>query len=132
RNAKAETQWYMLTGYTDWRGHHLFLDTQASIAIGEIKAKRTLTITSGNTTLLTREADSKRPGLLGSIGGTTGAIFNWSNFFLMPEISLDALTMREEGFTEKICGEGFNLRVQPYYATSRRAFYVDAPHVDLD
>ena len=28
RATRTNTQWYMLTGYTDWRGKHVFLDTQ--------------------------------------------------------------------------------------------------------
>jgi hypothetical protein len=132
RNAKAQTEWFMLTGYTEWRGRHLFLDTQASAGLAQIRAKRTLTITSGGNTILTREADSKRPGLLGAVGATTGAIFNWGNLFLIPQISLDGLTLREEGFTEQNGGAGFNLRVQPYYATSLRTFIGADSRVDWD
>ena len=32
--ARTNTEWYMLTGYTDWRGKHVFLDTQLSAAYG--------------------------------------------------------------------------------------------------
>jgi autotransporter-like protein len=40
----------------------------------------------------------------------------------MPQLDVDALTSREEAYTENGGGEGFNLRVQPYYANSLRAF----------
>jgi hypothetical protein len=123
----------MVTGYTDWRGHHLFLDTQASVALSHVTARRTLTIKDQNdTTLITREADSKRPGLLGALGATTGAIFNVGNIFLMPEISLDGMTLREEGFKEQNGGNGFDLQVQPYYTTSLRTFVGADSRVDWD
>ncbi len=28
RDTRTNTQWYMLTGYTDWHGKHVFLDTR--------------------------------------------------------------------------------------------------------
>ncbi len=31
----TDTQWYMLTGYTDWKGKHVFFDTQISAAYGD-------------------------------------------------------------------------------------------------
>jgi hypothetical protein len=52
---------------------------------------------------------------------------------------MDGLVMREEGYTEynpstATVGDGFDLRVQPYYATSLRAFLgVDVRHdLNLD
>ena len=35
RATRTNTEWYMLTGYTDWRGKHVFLDTQISAAYGD-------------------------------------------------------------------------------------------------
>lgn len=137
-DAKNQTEWLMLTGYTDWRGPHLFLDTQASIAYGDLKGKRFIDISvpqAGSTTAtttFTREADGKRAGLLGAIGATTGAIFNWGSTVFMPQISLDGMSMREEGYTETGGGDGFNLAVQPYYATSLRAFLGADVREDLD
>lgn len=138
RDAKAEDEWFMLTGYTDWRGNHLFLDTQASVALGNIKGKRFLDIPNPNGgTLAFREADSKRAGLLGALGATTGAVFNFSNLVLMPEISLDGMTMREEGYTESgggngANGDGFDLKVDPYYSTSLRTFLGADSRIDVD
>jgi hypothetical protein len=37
-------------------------------------------------------------------------------------LSIDGMTMREEGYTEANGGDGFDLQVQPYYADSLRAF----------
>jgi hypothetical protein len=145
-NSKNQTQWYMLTGYTDWRGHHLFLDTQASVGLGDFRGKRFLNLSDepgpGLTTEIfscgvegkscAREADSKRKGLLAALGATTGAIFNYGPLVLMPEIGLDALTMREEGYSESGGGTGFDLKVQPYYANSLRTFLGADSRVDVD
>ena len=40
RATRTNTQWYMLTGYTDWRGKHVFLDTQISAAYGDFDETR--------------------------------------------------------------------------------------------
>lgn len=140
RNAKAEDEWFMLTGYTDWRGRHLFLDTQASVGLGNIKGKRFLVIADPNGSpvpLAAREADSKRSGLLGALGATTGAVFNFGSLVVMPEISLDGMTMREEGYTETGGGnggngDGFDLVTKPYYATSLRTFLGADSRIDVD
>jgi hypothetical protein len=146
RDARNQSLWYMLTAYSEWRGHHLFLDTQFSLAGADLRGKRFLVITPNGVTLpkefsactglpntvTCREADDKRVGLVGAIGGTTGAIFNWNNVFLMPEISLDGMTMREEGYTEQGGGNGFNLTVDPYYASSLRTFIGADSRIDLD
>lgn len=118
RDSRTEAEWYMLTGYTDWRGKHLFLDTQATLGYGSLTGKRDLV-----TPTLTRQALSKRAGLLGALGATTGAVFQYGSFSVTPHFSLDALTMREEGYTENSGGDGLDLAVAPYYANSLRAFF---------
>ena len=40
--AKTNTLWYMLTGYTDWRGRGLFLDSQVDVGYVQLKGKRFL------------------------------------------------------------------------------------------
>ena len=136
-NSKTQTDWYMASGYSDWRGHHLFLDAQASVAAGQFRGKRFLKL-SNNVSCgvqgqaCSREADSKRPGLLGALGATTGAQFTFGDFVLMPEISLDALSLREEGYTETGGGTGFDLKVNPYYANSMRTFLGADSRVDID
>jgi hypothetical protein len=117
RDSKTEAEWYMLTGYTDWRGKHLFLDTQATLGYGSLTGSRDLV-----TPALTRQALSKRAGLLGALGATTGAVFQYGSFSVTPHFSLDAMTMREEGYTEYNGGDGLDLAVAPYYANSLRAF----------
>ena len=60
-------------------------------------------------------------------GLTSGAIFNFGSTVITPQVSLDGLTMREDSYTEAnggdvTGGDGFDLHVQPYYASSARTF----------
>ena len=122
RQSKTNLSWYMLTGYTDWHGRHVFLDTKLDIGYGGFNGKRTLII--GNQG---RQAEGKRAGLLGALGATTGLFLNYGGFSIIPHISLDGMSMREEGYTEAGGGDGFDLDVAPYYANSARTFLgVDA------
>jgi hypothetical protein len=122
RQSDTNLEWYLLTGYTDWRANHLFLDTKVDIGYGNLDGKRTLIIGDQG-----RIAEGKRASLLGAIGGTTGLFLNYGGFSIMPQISLDGMSMREEGYTEAGGGGGFDLQVAPYYANSLRTFLgVDA------
>jgi outer membrane autotransporter protein len=69
-----------------------------------------------------RIAQGKRASLLASLGATTGVFLKYGSFDVTPHISLDGMTMREEGYTETGGGDGFDLQVAPYYASSLRAF----------
>ena len=121
RNTKTHTTWYMFTGYSSWKGKHLFLDTDLSAAYGDFKGFRDLFVGSSS-----REATGKRAGLMGAGGVNMGAIFGSSSLSITPHLSLDALSLREEGYTETGGGTGMNLAVAPYYANSlRTAFGVD-------
>ncbi len=136
-DSKNQTEWYQLTGYTDWRGPHMFLDTHLDVGYGSLRGKRFLNISipvpgSTATATLSREADGKRAGLLGAFGVSTGAVFNWGDTVLMPTLSVDGMTMREEGYTEVGGGSGFNLKVSPYYANSLRAFLGADIRQDID
>jgi hypothetical protein len=115
RDTKTQTTWYMLSGYTSWKGRHLFLDTQLSAAYGNFNGTRDLTI--GSTV---RTATGKRAGLMGALGANMGATFNAGPLQIAPHLSLDGLTMREEGYSETGGGSGFDLQVAPYYASSLR------------
>jgi hypothetical protein len=115
RATKTQTEWYMLTGYTDWKGKHVFLDTQASVAYGNFDESRTMSIGGVN-----RAATSKRPALMGALGANAGMILHALGLEVDPHISLDGLTMREEGYTEGGGGPGLNLQVAPYFANSLR------------
>ncbi len=108
-------QWYMLTGYTDWRGKHVFLDTTGSVGYGSFDGTRSLAI--GN---LSRTAVGKRAALLGSLGATGGVFLKYGFLDILPHIGIDGLTTREEGYTESGGGEGLDLQVAPYYANSLR------------
>ncbi|MGZ6021315.1 MAG: autotransporter outer membrane beta-barrel domain-containing protein [Rhizomicrobium sp.] len=125
--SKTGELWYLLTGYTDWRGRGLFVDSQVSVGYGQLKGKRFLDLTvpvagTTNTTTFSREADSNRAALVGTLGLTTGVLMKFGSTFFTPQLSIDGLTMREEGYTEINGGSGFDLAVKPYYANSLRAF----------
>ncbi|MEI9931671.1 MAG: hypothetical protein WDM89_14305 [Rhizomicrobium sp.] len=78
RDSHSDSLWYTLTGYTDWRGKGLFLDTKLDVGYFTVKQKRYINLTipnaNGTTTSFVDEADSRRPGLVGSAGFTTGVI----------------------------------------------------------
>ena len=116
RATKTQTEWYMLTGYTEWKGKHFFLDTTASAAYGNFTETRSLVV--GN---LARYATSKRPGAMLALGANAGMITHvLGGVEIDPHVSLDGLTLREEGYTETGGGPGLNLAVAPYFASSLR------------
>ena len=115
--SKTNTEWYMLTGYTDWKGRHLFFDTQATVGFGNLLGRRFLTLSS-----ITRTAESKRTSMMGALGATMGATLKYAGINVVPHISLDGMTLREEKYTETGGGNGFDLAVGSYYATSLRTF----------
>lgn len=117
RASIVHEQWYLLSGYTDWRGKHVFIDTKVDLGYGSMTGHRTLVI--GNQA---RDALGKRAALLGAVGGTAGAYFNYGLFQIIPHISLDGMSMREEGYSEINGGDGLDLQVAPYYANSLRLF----------
>ena len=123
RESKTTSEWYMLTGYTDWRGKGLFFDSQVSIGYGHLSSRRTLIIDDlSGLQLIKRQAEGKRSSAMAAGGFSTGFIFSSGGTVLMPQFSMDALTLREEGYTESGGGAGMDLHVQPYYANSVRAF----------
>ena len=72
RLSKTSTLWYMLTGYTDWRGRGLFVDSQITVGYGNFKGKRFPQSDPSHPRpqpgTFAREADSKRAGLVGAFG----------------------------------------------------------------
>lgn len=132
RNAHANEQWYLLSGYTSWRGKGLFVDTKIDAGYGNIDGKRFISLGIPNASgsvvsYYTREADNKHAGALISGSISTGAAFSYGAATLMPQFNLDGMMLREEGYTEKnpgttTVGDGFDLKVQQYYAKSLRAF----------
>ena len=137
RDSHENQQWYLLSLYSTWRGKGLFLDTKLDAGYGHVDGKRRLSLTQPGGTTLTREADNKHAGELISGGLTTGAMFSYGATTLMPQLSLDGLYMREEGYTEHnpsttTVGDGFDLTVNPYYAKSLRAFLGVDVRYDLE
>jgi hypothetical protein len=116
RATRTQTEWYMLTGYTDWHGKHVFLDTQISAAYGNFEGTRTIQVGA-----VSRVATSKRPGAMLALGANLGVITHvLGGIEIDPHVSLDGLTLREEGYNENGGGAGFNLDVAPYFANSLR------------
>lgn len=115
RNSKTQSQWYMLSGYTQWSGRHVFLDTQGTLAYGDFDGARTLSVGS-----ITRTAQSKRGGEMAALGANGGVKLHYLGFDVDPHISLDGMVLREEGYTENGGGNGMDLQVAPYYANSLR------------
>ena len=118
---KTDSEWYMATGYTDWRGRVFFLDTQASVGYAHLTGSRTIDING-----FKRTANNTRPAEYLAGGATAGLQYDFSGAAVMPQISLDGLAMRQEGYTEQggggQSGDGFDLAVQSNYAASLRAF----------
>ncbi|MBV9541289.1 MAG: autotransporter outer membrane beta-barrel domain-containing protein, partial [Alphaproteobacteria bacterium] len=130
---RSNSLWYMFTGYTTWRGRGVFLDTQLSVAINNVKGKRFLSLAQPGGTTFLREADNKHAGLVGSFGATMGAQFNYGQYtHVIPQLSLDGMTMREEGYTESGGGTGFNLKTSPTYNNSLRVFLGSEFRQDLN
>ncbi|HWX90877.1 MAG TPA: autotransporter outer membrane beta-barrel domain-containing protein [Rhizomicrobium sp.] len=115
RATRTNTQWYMLSGYTDWKGKHVFLDTQLSAAYGAFDETRALDVGG-----IFRTATSKRPGAMVALGANTGVMLHYAGIEVDPHVSLDGMTLREEGYQEANGGPGLNLDVAPYFASSLR------------
>ncbi len=126
-SSRDNTQWYMLSGYSTWRGKGLFLDTQLTAGYGDLSAHRFIAV--GNprdNTLVARQTNSKRSSALAAVGMTTGANLVYGSTTITPKIAIDGLTMREEGYTETggggTTGDGFDLHVNPVVMGSLRGF----------
>jgi Autotransporter beta-domain len=124
RLSKTTSEWYMLTGYTDWRGKGFFFDSQLSIGYGSIDGKRQFDFGD-----VDRTADGKRSAALASGGATAGVALTAGGTVIMPQISVDGMTMRQEGYTEGNNGatttvgdDGFDLQVRQEYDSSLRSF----------
>ncbi len=115
RNSLTHEEWYMLSGYSDWRGKHVFLDTTGSVGYGTLDGNRTLVIGDQS-----RDAVGKRAGLLGALGATGGVFLKYGFLNIMPHVAVDGLATREEGYTESGGGDGLDLQVAPNYANSLR------------
>jgi hypothetical protein len=132
QDSKTDSQWAMLTGYTDWRGRGLFLDTQLSAGVGKLDGRRHIDVSG-----VTRTAEGKRDSLLGAIGATTGVILTTGSTVFTPMFSLDGMYMKENGYTEHgggdpNGGDGFDLNVATTYYKSARAFLGADVRQDLD
>jgi hypothetical protein len=122
---KTTSEWYLLTGYTDWRGKGLFLDTNASVGYVSLTGNRylDLQVPNGNGfTAFNRDAQEHHPGEMLSGGVTSGAVFDEDGTVFTPQISLDGLTMREEQYNESGGDDGMDLHVSSASESSLRGF----------
>jgi len=120
---KTSTEWYMFSGYNDWRGKGLFFDSQVTLGYGSLSGRRSMFVKDRNgNIILGRTATDRRASLMAAGGFSTGTVMSWGSFSVAPQFSMDALTLRENGYTETGGGDGFDLTVQPYYTKSLRAF----------
>lgn len=127
-----ETQiWTVATGYGSWRGKGLFVDGKIDLGYAHIKGTRYIQLYTGTGTSQTaysRYAQNSHAAALLSGGFTAGGMFTYGALTAAPQISLDGMVLREEGFTEHnplgttTNGDAFNLKVESYYAKSLRSF----------
>ncbi len=131
RTSRTNSEWYALSGYSDWRGRQMFFDSQISAGYANLDGKRTIKIYSDDTDptlLVSRVATAQHSAefLAGSI--STGFILHTGGTSLTPQIDLDGLTMRQEAYTESnqktttMADDGFDLAVKQNYTSSLRAF----------
>jgi hypothetical protein len=130
RTDTTNSEWLMLSGYTDWRGRGFFFDSQASIGYAQLRGQRFINV--GQTAdLVSRDARGDRTGEFLSGGATAGVILAAGGTVFTPQVSVDGLTMRQEGYTETSstatavvlpAEDGFDLTVKPNYSDSARVF----------
>jgi hypothetical protein len=145
RNSHTNQQWYILTGYTAWRGRGLFFDSKIDVGYSHIDGKRYIDLSIPQNTspqtysTYVREADNKHPATMLSGGFSTGGVWTYGATTIMPQVSVDGLVMREEGYTETqpttsatTIGDAFDLTVQPYYAQSLRVFLGTTVRYDIN
>ena len=136
RPSHENQQWYLLSLYSTWRGKGLFLDTKLDAGYGHIDGKRSITLVTDVGSYY-READNKHAGALISGSVVTGGMFSYGAATFMPQVNIDGLYVREEGYTEHnpnttTVGDGFDLKVNQSYAKSLRAFIGFDARYDLE
>ncbi|MBV9571031.1 MAG: autotransporter domain-containing protein [Alphaproteobacteria bacterium] len=122
QNSSTNTQWAMLTGYSDWRGRGLFLDAQASAGVGKLDGRRTINVGG-----ISRTAEGKRDTAIGALGLTTGVVLTTGSTVFTPMLSVDGMVMRENGYSEHgggdlAGGDAFDLNVKSIFYKSARIF----------
>ncbi len=96
RNSNTNIEWYMVSLYSDWRGHVLFFNTQANGGYGTFTGERVIDVGG-----LQRKASGNWSDYLASGGFSTGFIFgSGEGFAFIPEWNVDALFVRENAYTE--------------------------------
>jgi hypothetical protein len=133
RPSHNNSLWVIATGYGSWRGRGFFLDGKVDLGYAHIKGERWITLT-GTSSSYARVADNSHAAALISGGLTTGAVFTWGALVFSPQVSLDGMFLREDGYVEnnpltrtksndgRNYGDGFDLNVMPTETRSLRTF----------
>lgn len=132
RDSHQNQKWVLADFYTTWRGKGFFFDSKVGAGVGSIHGKRFLTLTytddDDEEQTFEREADNTHLSTVLSGGFSGGAVFDYGAWTFTPQVSVDGLVMREEGYTENnpdnstSSYRGFDLKVKPYYARSLRGY----------
>jgi hypothetical protein len=141
RDSSENQLWVVLSGYSTWRSKGMFIDAKLDVGYAHIKGTRAIELKVGTGTSETsyaRYAQNSHSAALISGGVTTGGTLTYGSFTVMPQVSLDGLFLREDGYTEgnpiskTEDGDGFNLKVEPYNTKSLRAFLGASVRYDID
>lgn len=141
RTSHENQLWFVASGYGTWRGKGLFFDGKVDLGYAHIKGLRFLHLevgTGSSQTSFVRYAQNAHSAVMMSTGFTSGATFNYGAFTFMPQLSMDGMVMRENGYTEfnpsdkTPEADGFSLTVRPHFAKSLRAFLGSSVRYDVD
>lgn len=141
RTSHENQMWFVASGYGTWRGKGLFFDGKVDLGYAHIKGLRYLHLEEGtgsSQTSFVRYAQNAHSAAMASTGFTTGATFTYSAFTFQPQLSVDGMFLRENGYTEfnpvdkTPDADGFSLTVKSHYAKSLRAFLGSSVRYDLD
>lgn len=141
RTSHENQLWFVASGYGTWRGKGLFFDGKVDLGYAHIKGLRYLHLNPGtgsSQTSFIRYAQNAHSAVMMSSGFTSGATFNYGAFTFIPQLSMDGMVLRENGYTEfnpvdkSPDADGFSLTVKPHFAKSLRAFLGSSVRYDID
>lgn len=107
RDAHNNQLWVTLSGYTSWRGRHMFLDSNIGVGYSRIRGVRYINLytadedTSDRSNAdLSRQSDNTHAAEFANASVVFGARYEYAGFKFDPQISVDGLLLREEGYAE--------------------------------
>jgi hypothetical protein len=117
RTTTTDAQWYLFSPYMGFRMQDFFLNAQFNAGGAALQGTRTV-----NVGALTRVASSAPVEMLASGGITGGYIMKVGAFQLFPQISVNAMDLVNNAYTENGGGAGVDLAVASRNQSSVRAF----------